>query len=511
MIVELRLDSERPRLWMQRISAQLATAQVTVQTKWIRSNSPRPSGLEALFELERMLLRGGRPSWADAIHSEACQTPRSLPKPDVVIDFTGLAREQDTAAARYLRPLYNGAPGEVAILAAAIAGDMPLIQVRDEISGAIVASGRPSAETADGLSGALETVIARTATLLKAILTGGAAPVSIEPASINHMPTEMSSRAPAAYVLRGIANSIVKRIYRLCCYAPHWRLGWRHTDGPGVLGSGDLSGAGWNVVPSPAHRFFADPFPITWRGRTFVFFEDLDHRVGKGTISAIEFGDSGPVGSAIPVLEEPWHLSYPFLIASEDELWMIPESGSNLDVPLYRCIEFPHRWERHATLLSGFELADATIVRHMGRLYMFGATRDEAGGYSDTLSIFHADGLFGPWLPHGRNPVLLDRASARPAGNFVQSGGTLWRPVQDCTNGYGAALGLAEITDLSPTSFAQTVRRTIHPGPRWPGRKLHTLNRIGRLELIDGTMIQPKINMFRLQDRLQEPAVAEVN
>jgi hypothetical protein len=159
-------------------------------------------------------------------------------------------------------------------------------------------------------------------------------------------------------------------------------------------------------------------------------------------------------------------------------------------------------------LLSGFELADATIVRHHDRHYLFGATRDGAGGYSDTLSIFHADNLFGPWQPHARNPVLLDRASARPAGHFVQSAGRLWRPVQDCTHGYGCALGLAEITELSPTTFSQSVRHIIRPGPRWPGRKLHTLNRCGRLELIDGTMIQPKINAFRLPERLQEPAVA---
>jgi hypothetical protein len=69
--------------------------------------------------------------------------------------------------------------------------------------------------------------------------------------------------------------------------------------------------------------------------------------------------------------------------------------------------------------------------------------------------------------------------------------------VQDCTNGYGAALGLAEIVDLTPTTFQQIVRHTIQPGPLWPGRKLHTLNRSGRLEVIDGSRIQPKIPAFR--------------
>jgi hypothetical protein len=65
-----------------------------------------------------------------------------------------------------------------------------------------------------------------------------------------------------------------------------------------------------------------------------------------------------------------------------------------------------------------------------------------------------------------------------------------------CTDGYGAALGLAEILELTPTTFRQIVRHSIWPGPLWPGRKLHTLNRCGSLEVIDGTRIQQKFQAF---------------
>ena len=91
----------------------------------------------------------------------------------------------------------------------------------------------------------------------------------------------------------------------------------------------------------------------------------------------------------------------------------------------------------------------------------------------------------------------MDRASTRPAGNFVTINGALWRPVQDCAGGYGAGLGLAEILDLSPTTFRQIVRHTLKPGPAWPGRKLHTLNRCGPLEVIDGARIQPKTRALK--------------
>ncbi len=88
------------------------------------------------------------------------------------------------------------------------------------------------------------------------------------------------------------------------------------------------------------------------------------------------------------MLEEPWHLSYPFLIEHDGDLWMIPESSAHNDVPLYKCVRFPDKWERHSTLLSGFELADATITQHNGLNYMFGAWRDGTAGYSDVLAIY---------------------------------------------------------------------------------------------------------------------------
>ncbi len=496
MIVELRFDGERPRVWMARLAALLGHADVRIT--WVKTAAPRPAGLETLFELERLLLRRGRSSGADAIGRETFKTgSRTDGDPDIVVDFTNAESDAARPPRLYLRPLYNGAAGEDAVLAAIVAGDLPYIEIRDEIGGEILDAGLPSAETADGLSGSLDTVMARTATLLGAIVSGTP---RLTPPAVNRV-VSGHSRSPASHVFRGLADAVVKRIYRLCCYSPHWRVGWRYTDDAGIWSSGDLSGPGWKAISSPANRFYADPFAVTWQGRTFAFFEELDHRVGKGIISAIEFDEAGPKGPVTPVIEEPWHLSYPFLIQHDGELWMIPESTGNRDVALYKCIDFPNRWERHSTLLSGLELADATITRHGEFYYLFGATRDGAGGYSDTLSLFYAADLFGPWMPHASNPVMVDRTSARPAGNVVTINGQMWRPVQDCTYGYGCALGLAEVVELSPTSFKQVVRHTIRPGPLWPGRKLHTLNRCGRLELIDGTSIQPKVRALGLPNR----------
>lgn len=478
---------------MSRAALAVDGHDIPVQIAWTNTATPRPAGLEPLFELERMVLRKGKYSGADQLRQIPDTLKRGGDQADVIVDFTTAERDPACSAKLYLRPFFNGAAGEDAALAAILAGDLPVIEIVNELDGLVLDRGHPSAEMAAGLSGGLETVMARTMTMLAAVLSGRQ---RIVPELVYPSPGTPPKK-PAEYVIRGIAGSIAREIYRLCCYAPHWHVGWRYTDDAGVWRAGDLTGPRWQVIADPNNRFFADPVPISWQGRTFVFFEDLDHRTNKGTISAIEFDGTGPVGEVIPVLEEPWHLSYPFLIEHDGDLWMIPESSAHNDVPLYKCVRFPDKWERHSTLLSGFELADATITQHNGLNYMFGAWRDGTAGYSDILAIFYAENLFGPWLPHASNPVMMDRTTTRPAGNFVTIDGKLWRPVQDCTHGYGAALGLAEIVQLTPTTYQQIVRHTIQPGPLWPGRKLHTLNRSGRLEVIDGSRIQPKIPAFR--------------
>lgn len=488
MRLELRFDPRRSRRWMERTARTLSQRKFDVGVRWIENGPDKPRWLDMLFELERMLLRKGVSGGADAVAQDKIDAGRSgEDQPEVVIDFSAAPPVRGDAAVRTLVPLFNGAAGEDAIIDAVLSGDLPCVEILDAATGEVVARGMPSAENAIGLSGALDTVMARTLTLLTVALADHGS--RGEQPSRSFAPQRTS---PAIHVAKGLASALVREIYRLCCYAPHWHVGWRHVDDDGVWQRGDLSGPAWNVVADPKICFYADPFPINWQGETFVFVEELDHRVGKGFISAVAFGPQGPLGFARPVLEEPWHLSYPFLFEHGGELWMIPESSGNRDVAIYKCVGFPDRWERQATLLSDIELSDATIVRHDGTYYLFGALWDGIGGYSDTLAIFHSPDLFGPWRPHSGNPVLVDRSSTRPAGHFVRRGGRLWRPVQDCTASYGGALALAEVIELTPDTFRQRVHNHVTPGEFWAGRKLHTLNRSGRLEVIDGSRIQPK-------------------
>jgi hypothetical protein len=474
--VAIVIDPRSVRKAHGEIAQRLRNAGLDVWFQAASQPSHVPASVELLLRLERMLTRAsGR--LGEKPDSSLFTGAGASGNADLTLDFSGSAM----STGRTLRVLYDGVAGEDALMGALFAGRMPSIEFFDAASGAIVSCGFPGTENAGTIHAALEAVLARLVTMCVRTVGGwgtfAEARAIVRPAGVRQL---------AAFEAKSLAHAVLRRIYHLCCYAPHWRVCWRPVDGTDLWDTATLSGTTWNVIPDPGTHFYADPFPFIHQGRLYVFVEDLDHRTNKGVISVVPFDEAGPSGPARVVLEEPWHLSYPFVFERDGQIWMIPESSANAKISLYRAACFPDRWVKEADLICGLVAGDATLVEHAGHLWLFVSTQDGGGSYSDTLSIFHAAHLRGPWEPHAGNPILVDQSCARPAGAFVRRNGKLFRPVQDCRDGYGTGIGLAQVHTLDPDSYLQRVHAVIRSEPGWPGRRLHTLNRAGAFEFIDG-------------------------
>ena len=487
--VALRINPADPRAFLGELQLRLER-EAAIRVSLLRAVAERflPARVDLLLDLERLLYRLPGPRLADriALDQPMLDGPSADDPPDLIIDLCGGAPSD--VKGRTVCFTYDGIPGWEGMIGALLAGRTPMIELLDGHGGAVLVRGQPCADNATSISDALECVLARLATLVLAAIRRPAPPAA-EP-----RPLPRPARLPdlVRAEARTVAGRLVKQIYRLCCHSPHWRTCWRFLDGPDLWTNRTLAGTSWNVIPDPGLRFYADPFPFVHDDKTFVFVEDFDHRVGKGVISVVPFDDRGPTGPARPVLEEPWHLSYPFVFTHAGQIWMIPESSEAKRIILYRAERFPDRWVPEATLVDGVQASDATVNRHGGLFWMFAATRDGAGSWSDTLSIFFASDLFGPWQPHRLNPVLIEQRAARPAGAMTVRDGKLWRPVQDCTDGYGTGIGLAEVVRLDQDAFEQRIHCVLKADPAWPGRRFHTLNRAGRLECIDGSAYSPR-------------------
>lgn len=485
------LSQARTGLIVARLRQALPAASIDLQL--LPRGEPLPAALEALLKLECVLFRAQPPIVGLETQPAARITDTSTRRWDLVIDLAqGAALDASENAsghaARHLRVRYDCAADPAAVYIPLLEGDAPVLEVEDATTGRVLARGRPCTDGASGLADAADYVFARVGVLLEAALLR---PQDLKPLPADHAHSWRTGAA-IANEMRRLSTAVARKIYRLCCHEPHWQIGWRFNDGPGVAERGNLSGPLWQALPDNGARFYADPFPIARDGRHYIFFEDYSYRLQKGIISYVEIGADGPVGPVRPVLEEPWHLSYPLLVEQDGNLFMIPEASSNREVAIYRAERFPDRWVSEGALISGSTISDATPVHHGGRWFMFASESKDGGSYSDTLAIFMADRLLGPWSPHPANPILVDPHGARPAGPCVMRDGKLWRVTQSCEGGYGSALCVAEVMRLDESGFEQVVRTIIRNDKSWPGHRLHTLTRWGRLECIDGSAHAPR-------------------
>src|SRR5262249_28417338 len=153
---------------------------------------------------------------------------------------------------------------------------------------------------------------------------------------------------------------------------------------------------------------------------------------------------------AEPVLGLSTHMSYPFIVDDgEDETYCVPETCLENEIALYRAGEVPERWSKVCVLVPDFPGVDPTVFRHDGRWWLTGT---RSGPLEDiALWVWHADRLTGPWIEHPANPVKTDVRSARPGGSPFVVDGELYRPAQDCSTSYGAAVSIQRVTRLSIT------------------------------------------------------------
>ena len=224
-------------------------------------------------------------------------------------------------------------------------------------------------------------------------------------------------------------------------------------------------------LPDPgAWRYLADPFGLQRGDTTHVFVEAFDYRTKHAVIEHHEFGAGLVWRNKAVVLARPFHLSYPYIVEDGGEIFMIPESHRAGEIALYRAREFPRQWIRETVLLPGVPGAEASLLKHEGHWWMFFT-------------------IVGPWRLHPQNPIIDNRAGARPGGTpFIGPDGRVTLPVQDCSRTYGGAIRFVRFTALSPDRITFE-----HGSTQLTGEMIssshqagcHTLAQCGNLTLID--------------------------
>ena len=256
---------------------------------------------------------------------------------------------------------------------------------------------------------------------------------------------------------------------------------------------GALIEHGWQDAPitwlreEPRFSFLADPCGWRAHGMLRLFVERYDYRTRHGVIDRLLLDSSFNVIDTRPCLREPWHLSYPLVFEGEGATWMLPEAHRSGGLTLYRAGSDLDSWRAETRIELDCVPVDATPLWHAGRWWLF---YSPAGNWRSKISHLHiasARSLTGPWTPHPRNPVRVDRASARPGGRAVVIDDRIMLPVQDCTATYGGAIRPLWITVLTEGEFSAQAGAplVLPPSAGRYSAGMHTLSACGELTLID--------------------------
>jgi folate-dependent phosphoribosylglycinamide formyltransferase PurN len=244
----------------------------------------------------------------------------------------------------------------------------------------------------------------------------------------------------------------------------------------------------YKFMISPKDKFWADPFVLFRDGEYYVFFEEYSYHSKKGHISVMKIKEDGKHSSPNIVLEQTYHLSYPFLIEDQEHLYMIPESCHNSTVELYECIEFPLKWELKKILLNNVWAADTTVVKHNGKFWLFTTVKSNChiSSNTDDLWLYYSDSLVSSeWHSHPSNPIVTDCRYGRCAGRVYCDNGRLYRPAQNCTDHYGQGVNVMEIVRINENEYEEKLIQQLMPN--WSNKLsgFHTINSDGRLTIID--------------------------
>lgn len=255
----------------------------------------------------------------------------------------------------------------------------------------------------------------------------------------------------AIYFLRTIITLIFKFLKHTLNYRIRWGIAYQFVD--------DWRNVALRKsirVSNPPNRFFADPFIWYQNGVHYCFVEDYDYKKNRACISVLRISQSGYSFLGVAI-EEPFHLSYPFVFNDGDNLYMCPETAGVKEVRLYKCVKFPLSWELHEVLMKNVSAADSNIFKWDDKWWlMTNLCSSGLDDHNSELHLFSTSDLHSfSWKPHSTNPVIFDTLLARNGG-FIEENNNLFRVYQrQGFSMYGEAFGVSQITSLSQEDYSE--------------------------------------------------------
>ena len=225
----------------------------------------------------------------------------------------------------------------------------------------------------------------------------------------------------------------------------YWNIAYRFCkDGETLLNGNDDE---FFTLMQSKKYWYADPFLFEHNGEVYLFVEMFDNTKEKGVIGVSKL-DNNVFNKPTVVLEESFHLSYPFVFEENGEIFMMPETMGDQCIQIYKAEEFPIKWKREKILLNIGNAVDTVMLDD----WLITSVVTDATEKKTRLELY--DRKAG--TPHKDNPIYRESQAIRGAGRIVEHNGQKIRPAQNCENGiYGAGLIFYEIKECNTERYKE--------------------------------------------------------
>lgn len=245
--------------------------------------------------------------------------------------------------------------------------------------------------------------------------------------------------------------------------------------------------------------WIADPFIFEDKDVTYLFYEAYDLIKCKGVIAYSILNDNFVATTPKVVIEEDYHLSFPFIFIKDNHIYIMPESCNDDSLKVYKALSFPDIWKEDYSVLEDIYCSDSVFFEFKEKRYLsifeqFRNPPSEKKHYCWGIHSIYKLDKSGILRKLPASVTQEGDYGIRNAGAFFKCGNNLIRVGQNSTDDvYGKGMVFFRIDSVEPyceqeiynVDYREMQKHLIFGGEEKKIDGTHTYNVSDKYEIID--------------------------